>query len=96
MSNVKSKFEVRGDELNQRKTVVFKQSHKYLEEMKEKALASFSGKQAESVGFPECQNNLTFKGIGDGIGGSQGIEANNAEGEGMSDDASLDVKQKES
>ena len=67
-----------------------------LDEMKEKALASFSGKQPESLNLPDCQNNLTFKGIGDGIGGTQGLEVNNVEGEAISDDASEDVKQKES
>lgn len=83
--------------MQQRKTVVFKQSHKNLEEMKEKALASFSGKQADNnLNLPDCQNNLSFKGIGDGIGGTQGLEANNAEAEAISEDASEDIKQKES
>lgn len=96
LSNAKVKIDGKVDDMYQRKTVVFKQSHKNLDEMKEKALASFSGKQPESLNLPDCQNNLTFKGIGDGIGGTQGLEVNNVEGEAISDDASEDVKQKES
>ena len=99
MSNAKVKVDGHGGEdMQQRKTVVFKQSHKNLEEMKEKALASFSGKQVDNnhLTLPDCQNNLSFKGIGDGIGGTQGLEANNAEAEAISEDPSEDIKQKES
>ena len=92
LSNVKTKFENKGEEINQRKTVVFKQSYKNLDEINEKGFASFSAKQNDNVNFPECQNNITYKGIGDGIGGMQAIEANNGEAEAISDDVSEDAK----
>ena len=44
LSNVKSKFENKGEEINPRKTVVFKQSYKNLDEINEKGFASFSVK----------------------------------------------------
>ena len=93
MSNAKVKIEVKVEdidskveEMNQRKTVVFKQSYKNLDEMKEKAYKSTDG-----VNFTNNQNK-TYNGIGDGIGGKTGFSSNNEEGDAISDDGSEQIK----